>query len=37
LELTELYDHLRRGGAATLNHPATYAVVDGAVIAPARV
>jgi len=36
VELTELYYHLRRGGAATLNHPATYAVVDGAVIAPAR-
>lgn len=31
-----MYDHLRRGGAATLNHPATYAVAEGAVVAPAR-
>jgi len=36
MELDSLADHLRRGGAATLNHPATYAVADGAVIAPAR-
>jgi CRISPR-associated protein Csb1 len=36
MELTELYEHLRRGGAATLNHPARYAVAEGAVIAPAR-
>lgn len=36
MQLDELYDHLRRGGAATLNHPATYAVAGGAVIAPAR-
>lgn len=33
---TMLSENLRRGGAATLNHPASYAVVDGAVIAPAR-
>lgn len=36
MELTSLFDHLRRGGAATLNHPATYAVAAGAVVAPAR-
>lgn len=36
MQLITLADHLRRGGAATLNHPATYAVSDGAVIAPAR-
>jgi len=36
VELTGLYDHLKRGGAATLNHPATYAVGAGAVVAPAR-
>lgn len=36
MELASLKNHLRRGGAATLNHPATYAVVDGAVVAPAR-
>lgn len=36
MELSELSGHLRRGGAATLNHPATYAVAGGAVIAPAR-
>lgn len=36
MDHTTLSDHLRRGGAATLNHPATYAVSDGAVIAPAR-
>lgn len=36
MELTALYDHLRRGGAATLNHPASYAVAEGAVVAPAR-
>jgi CRISPR-associated protein Csb1 len=36
VELVELSEHLRRGGAATLDHPATYAVADGAVIAPAR-
>ena len=36
MELTDLYEHLRRGGAATLNHPARYAVAEGAVIAPAR-
>jgi len=36
IELTDLYKHLRRGGAATLNHPASYAVAEGAVVAPAR-
>jgi CRISPR-associated protein Csb1 len=36
MELTSLLDHLDRGGAATLNHPAVYAVPEGAVIAPAR-
>lgn len=34
--LTSLRDHLRRGGAAILNHPGVYAVAEGAVIAPAR-
>lgn len=32
----DLYEHLRQGGAATLTHPATYAVAGGSVIAPAR-
>jgi CRISPR-associated protein Csb1 len=36
LELDSLYEHLRRGGAATLNHPATYGVAGGTVVAPAR-
>ncbi|MGO9960881.1 MAG: type I-U CRISPR-associated RAMP protein Csb1/Cas7u [Solirubrobacteraceae bacterium] len=36
MELMDLYEHVRRGGAATLNHPANYAVAEGAVIAPAR-
>lgn len=36
MSLSALTEHLRRGGAATLNHPATYAVAEGAVIAPAR-
>ncbi len=36
MRLEDLYDHLRRGGAATLNHPAVYGVAEGAVIAPAR-
>lgn len=36
MELRDLYDHLDRGGAATLDHPAVYAVSDGAVVAPAR-
>jgi CRISPR-associated protein Csb1 len=36
MTLEKLSKHLRRGGAATLNHPATYAVAEGAVIAPAR-
>jgi CRISPR-associated protein Csb1 len=36
LELEGLYEHLRRGGAATLNHPAVYGVAEGAVVAPAR-
>jgi len=31
-----LTDHLRSGGAATLNHPATYSVSEGSLIAPAR-
>ncbi len=34
--LASLADHLNRGGVATLSHPATYAVAEGAVIAPAR-
>lgn len=36
MELTDLYAQLRRGGAATLNHPARYPVAEGAVVAPAR-
>lgn len=36
MELIDLYEHLNRGGAATLNHPATYSVAEGAVVAPAR-
>lgn len=36
MDLAELTDHLETGGAATLNHPATYAVADGAIVAPAR-
>lgn len=36
MKLDDLSDHLRRGGAATLNTPATYSVAEGAVIAPAR-
>lgn len=36
MELSSLSASLRRGGAATLNHPATYSVGEGAVIAPAR-
>lgn len=36
MQLEELAAHLQRGGAATLNHPATYAVSAGSVIAPAR-
>lgn len=36
MNLASLTDHLRRGGGATLNHPATYAVAGGAIIAPAR-
>ncbi|MCD6727008.1 MAG: type I-U CRISPR-associated RAMP protein Csb1/Cas7u [Solirubrobacteraceae bacterium] len=36
MQLEELGNHLRRGGAAILNHPATYAVANGAVIPPAR-
>jgi CRISPR-associated protein Csb1 len=31
-----LYEHLDRGGAATINHPAWYGVADGAIVAPAR-
>jgi len=34
--LTDLLDHLDRGGAATLNHPGRYPVPEGALIAPAR-
>lgn len=34
--LESLKEHLVRGGAATLHHPATYAVAPGAVVAPAR-
>lgn len=36
MNLSSLATHLQRGGAATLNHPATYAVAEGAVVAPAR-
>lgn len=36
MQLSDLAGHLHRGGAATLNHPATYAVAEGAIIAPAR-
>jgi len=36
MDLKSLRDHLRRGGAATLNHPAVYAVAEGAIVAPAR-
>lgn len=36
MQLASLYEHLDRGGAATLNHPATYDVAEGAVVAPAR-
>ncbi len=36
LELDGLYEHLDRGGVATVNHPAVYAVAEGAVVAPAR-
>lgn len=36
MELSELYRHVDRGGAAILTHPATYSVAPGAVIAPAR-
>lgn len=36
MDLTQLADHLNRGQAALLSHPATYAVPDGAVIPPAR-
>lgn len=36
MDLTDLYSHLRRGGAATLNHPARYTVSEGAMIAPSR-
>lgn len=36
MNLMTLRDHLRRGGAATLNHPARYGVAAGAIIAPAR-
>jgi CRISPR-associated protein Csb1 len=36
MPLDVLADHLRRGGAAVLSHPAIYPVADGALIAPAR-
>lgn len=36
MELGQLQDHLRRGGAATLTHPASYAVAEGSIVAPAR-
>jgi CRISPR-associated protein Csb1 len=37
MKLTDLRDQLGRGGtAATLNHPATYSVAGGAIVAPAR-
>lgn len=36
MELESLYEHLGRGGAATLDHPAVYSVPEGAVLAPAR-
>lgn len=36
MQLSDLAGHLRRGGAATLNHPARYPVPEGAIIAPAR-
>jgi CRISPR-associated protein Csb1 len=36
LELDGLYEQLDRGGVATVNHPAVYAVAEGAVVAPAR-
>jgi len=36
VELEALYEHLDRGGAATLEHPAVYGVAHGAMIAPAR-
>lgn len=36
IEPASLIEHLDRGGAATLNHPATYTVAEGAIIAPAR-
>jgi CRISPR-associated protein Csb1 len=33
---TVFEDHLTRGGAATLNSPATYTVAGGSIVAPAR-
>jgi hypothetical protein len=36
MDLVALREHLARGGAGTLNHPATYGVAAGAIIAPAR-
>jgi CRISPR-associated protein Csb1 len=36
MELETLYDHLERGGAATLDHPAVYEVAAGGIVAPAR-
>ncbi len=36
MDLNELGEHLLRGGAATLNHPAKYSVPEGGMVAPAR-
>ena len=36
MEIASLTKQLLRGGAAVLDNPATYAVADGAVVAPAR-
>lgn len=36
MNIEKLSEHLKRGGAAILGHPATYAVADGAVTSAAR-
>jgi CRISPR-associated protein Csb1 len=36
MDVHSLFGHLDRGGAATLSHPARYAVAGGAIVAPAR-
>ncbi len=36
MHLEDLREYLHRGGAATLNHPATHEVAQGAVVAPVR-